>query len=105
MRAHVDESEFDPLDSPLLIERQQLVDLLFQRDVVHVDDDSDASLVCIADHLVQIERTLAPPGIERHRRRVGVRIVLRAVPACVVLDVLQTPLDGEVHAGLAACGR
>ena len=105
LRANIDEAELDARNAPVLVNRQHLVNLLFEREVIHIEQHADTLALRVAAYVFHVERALAALRIQMHAARIGLRVVLEAIPAGVELDVLQAALHGEIHARLAARGR
>ena len=99
---HVDEAEFDTLQTPFVIEREQFVRMSLQVAMVDVHEHTDTALAGIADHLVQVQTALRPIRIDADPRGVRVGTAVRTVPFPVELDVLEVVLFREVDARLAA---
>ena len=105
LRADLDEPVLDAPHAPLAIQRQDFVQLPFQGPAVHIQDNPDAALAGIADHLGQIERARRTLRIDVHLPGVGGVRVFVAVPAGVEFDVLQVAAHGEIDARFPAGRR
>ncbi len=104
LRADLDEAVLYAFDAPFFIERQNFVELPFERLAVDIKYDSNAAMFRVVDNPVQIQRAFRAFGIDRDGPGVGFFAVFCAVPAGVKFDVLQIVLDGEIDAGFAAGG-
>ena len=72
MRPHMHESEFQPGDTPLLIQREDLVELLFESPVVHIQNHPDTVFPTLADNAVEVQIVVGvPPGVDVNTGSVG----------------------------------
>ena len=61
----LNEAELDPGNAPIAIERQELIELLFEGAAVDVEDDTDVALLGVFDDGVKVERTGTALRVER----------------------------------------
>ena len=99
LRTVLNEAKLYPRDAPVLVNRQQLVELTLKMSAIDVEDHADAVLLGVLQNFLQVE---AAAG---NRTRIGVFPVLRPIPTGVKLDVFQPVLDGKIHAVDAALSR
>ena len=105
LRADLDKPVLDAAHAPLAIQRQDFVQLPLQGSAVDIQDNPDAALAGITDHVGQVERARRTLRIDVHLPSVGGVRVFVAVPAGIEFDVLQLAAHGKVDTRLPAGRR
>ena len=91
--AYLHETELDALDAPLLIQRQEVVELMVERTLVDVYPHSDALAPGILAYLGHGEVALCA-----HSARIAANFSLRAIPSGIQLYVWNAEIGTEVYA-------